>query len=92
MPIDVLAPKLTLKCIKQLATLHNMYMPSRILLKDAQLLLQDHKCQMCGDFLTAFQPYQVASNADYQRKWYQNNRMKCAEYNRHPEYYESHKK
>jgi hypothetical protein len=91
-PIDVLAPKLTLKCIKQLATLHNMYMPSRILLKDAQLLLQDHKCQMCGDFLTAFQPYQVASNADYQRKWYQNNRMKRAEYNRRPEYYESHKK
>jgi hypothetical protein len=55
-PIDVLAPKLTLKCAKELATLHNIYMPSKVLLKDAHTLLQDHKCHMCGEFLALFQP------------------------------------
>jgi hypothetical protein len=59
-PIDVLAPKLTLKCVKELAALHNMYMPSKILLKNAQILLQDHKCHMCGDFLAVFRPYKVS--------------------------------
>ena len=32
MPLDVLAPKLTLKCVKDISTLHDMFMPFRILL------------------------------------------------------------
>jgi hypothetical protein len=90
-PIDVLAPKLTLKCAKELATLHNIYMPSKVLLKDAHTLLQDHKCHMCGEFLALFQPYKLASNAERQKAWYLKNQEKRAEYNKHPQYQESHK-
>src|ERR1700727_854102 len=38
-PLNVLAPKLTLKSAKELANLHDMYMPSKILLKNALILL-----------------------------------------------------
>src|ERR1700733_1476964 len=90
-PLHVLAPKLTLKCVKNISTLHDMFMPSKILLKNAQILLQDHKCQ-CGVFLSVFKPYKLTSNAEYQQTWYQNHKEKRAEYNKHPEYKESHKK
>jgi hypothetical protein len=90
-PLDVLAPKLTLKCVKEISILHNMFMHSKILLKDAKILLQDHKCQ-CGEFLSIFKPHKLGSNAEYQKKWYQNNKEKRAEYNKQPQYQESHKK
>ena len=54
MPLNTLTVKLTLKTAKDLALLHNMYMPSKILLKNAQILLQDHKCHTCDDLLTVF--------------------------------------
>src|SRR5882762_8086923 len=42
-PLNVLVPKLTLKSAKELANLHDMYMPSKILLKNAHILLENHK-------------------------------------------------
>jgi len=70
-PLNVLAPKLTLVAAKKLAVLHDMYMPSKILLKNAQILLEEHKCQTCDDILAVFKPYKVASNAVHQKTWYQ---------------------
>jgi hypothetical protein len=64
-PLDVLAPKLTLKSVKNICKLHNLFMPSRILLKNAQISLQDHKCQ-CSEFLSVFKPHKRDSNAEYQ--------------------------
>ena len=90
-PLDVLAPKLTLKCIKKVSTLHDMFMPSKILLKNAQLLLQDHKCE-CGEFLSVFKPHKVASDAERQQTWYRNHKDKRAEYNKRPAYRESNNK
>ena len=81
---------MAVKCVKEISILHNMFMLSKILLKDAKILLQDYKCQ-CGEFLSIFKPYKLGSNAEYQRKWYQNNKEKCAEYNKQHEYQESHK-
>jgi len=90
-PLHVLAPKLTLKCVKNISILHDVFMPAKILLKNAQILLQDHKCQ-CGVFMSVFTPYKVASNAERQQTWYQNHKEKRAECNKHPEYQKSHKK
>ena len=59
-PLNILAPKLILKAAKELANLHNMYMPSKI-------LLQNHKCETCVDLLAAFKPYNVVSNTEHQQ-------------------------
>jgi len=95
-PLNVLAPKLTLKAAKALANLHDMYMPSKIQLKNAQILLENHKCETCPDLLAVFQPYKVAFNAKYQQTWYQKNKEKRAEYDKQRtsnfKYQESHKK
>jgi hypothetical protein len=95
-PHNVLAPKLTLKTVKELANLHDMYMPSKVLLKNAQILLENHKCETCGDIFAVFRPYKVASDPKHQQTWYQKNKEKCAEYNKNcasqSEYQESHKK
>jgi len=90
-PLNILAPKLTLKIAKELANLHDVYVPSKILLKNVQILLQDHKCQ-CNEFLSVFKPYKVVSNTEHQQSWYQNHKNQCAKYNKHPEYQESHRK
>jgi hypothetical protein len=94
--IYILAPKLTLKIGKELANLHDMYMPSKILVKNAQILLENHKCETCGDLFAVFRHYKVVSNAECQQTWYQKDKEKCAEYNRthseYSEYQESHKK
>jgi hypothetical protein len=90
-PLDILAPKLTLKIAKELANLHDVYVPSKILLKNVQILLQDHKCQ-CDEFWSVFKPYKVVSNAERQQTWYQNHKNQRAKYNKHPEYQESHRK
>jgi len=50
-----------------------MYIPSKILLKNEQILLVEHKCQTCDDILAVFKPYKVASNAECQKTWYQEN-------------------
>ena len=86
MPLNVLVPKLTLKSAKEVANLHDMYMPSKILLKNAQILLEKHKCETCPDLHAVFKPYKVASNAERQQTWYQNNKEKRAEYNMQPQY------
>ena len=70
MPLNILIPKLTLKTAKELALLHKMHMPSKILLKNAQILLQDHRCHTCDDLLAVFKPYNVVSNAECQKTWY----------------------
>jgi hypothetical protein len=67
-PLNILAPKLTLKIAKELANLHNVYVPLKILLKNVQILLQDHKCQ-CDEFLSVFKPYKVVSNTEHQQTW-----------------------
>src|SRR6202451_1375586 len=85
-PLNVLVPKLTLKSAKEVANLHDMYMPSKILLKNAQILLEKHKCETCPDLHAVFKPYKVASNAERQQTWYQNNKEKRAEYNMQPQY------
>ena len=82
-PLNILAPKLTLKAAKEIASLHDMYMPSKILLKNAQLLLENHKCETCPDLLAVFEPYRVASNAERQKTWYEKNIEKRAEYEKH---------
>ena len=60
-----------------------MYMPSKILLKNAQILLENHKCETCPDLLAVFEPYRVASNAERQKNWYEKNIEKRAEYDKH---------
>jgi hypothetical protein len=72
-PLNILAAKLTLKAAKEPANLHNMYMPSKILLQNAQILLQNHKCETCEDLLAAFKPYKVVSNMEHQQTWCQKN-------------------
>ena len=95
-PLNILAPKLTLAAAKKLAILHDMYMPSKIPLKNAQILLEEHKCQTCDDLLSVFKPYKVPSNAERQKTWYQENAEKRAEYDKYrcskSEYQESHKR
>ena len=95
-PLNILTPKLTLKIAKELALLHGMYMHSKILLKNAQSLLQDHKCYNCDDLLAVFKPYKISSNAEHQKAWYQENTEKCAKYDKHcyskSEYQKSHQK
>ena len=70
-------------------------MPSKILLKNAQKMLKNHKCETCPELLVIFKPYKAASNAEYQQTWYQKNKEKRAKYNKqraaNPEYQESHK-
>src|ERR1700733_9487947 len=96
MPLNVLVPKLTLKSAKELANLHDMYMPSKILLKNAHILLENHKCETCPDILAIFKPYKTASNAEYQQTWYQKNKEKHAKYKKQcaekSEYQESNRK
>ena len=96
MPLNVLVPKLTLKSAKELANLHDMYMPSKILLKNAHILLENHKCETCPDILAIFKPYKTASNAEYQQTWYQKNKEKRAKYKKQraekSEYQESNRK
>ena len=50
--LNILAPKLTLKTAKELANLHDMYMPLKILLKNAQILPESHKCKTCPNKLS----------------------------------------
>ena len=68
-----------------------MFMPSKILLKNAQILLKEHQCQ-CGDFMSVFKPHVVASDSQRQKTWYQNHKEKCAEYNMQPEYQASNRR
>jgi hypothetical protein len=74
---------LTLKAAKELANLHDIYMPSKILLKNAQILLENHKCETCPDLLAVLEPYRVASNTEHQKTWYEKNIEKRAEYEKH---------
>src|SRR6202040_1037188 len=69
-PLNILVPKLTLKISKELANLHDIYMPSRILKKDALILLEKHDCNTCPDILAVFRPYKAVSNAEYQQTWF----------------------
>ena len=62
-PLDVLVPKLTLKSAKEDANLDHMYMPSKILLRNPQILLEKHKCETCPDILTVFKPYHAVFNS-----------------------------
>ena len=95
-PLEVLAPKLTLKCAKELAALHEIFMPSKILSQNAQILLKNHKCHLCNDFLAQFEPFKITSNAERSNTWYQKNKEKRADYNKRcyptSEYQESNKK
>jgi hypothetical protein len=56
-PLNMLALKLTLKAAKKLANLQDMYMPSKILLKNAQILLEGHKCEIHKNILSVFKPF-----------------------------------
>jgi hypothetical protein len=78
-PLDVLIPKLTLELAKELANLHDMYMPSKILLKNA---LGNHKCKTCPDLLAVFKHYNITSNAEYQQAvplWFRRYRPNSAQ-------------
>jgi hypothetical protein len=83
LPLNILTPKLTLKTAKELALLHDMSMPSKILHKNAQILLQKHTCHTCDVILAVFKPYEIASDAERQKTWYQENAEKCANYDKH---------
>jgi len=71
-PLSILAPKMTMKCIKDLAVLHKIYIPSKTSVKNAQILLQDHDCHECVSNISLFEPHKVQSNAQRQQKWYKN--------------------
>ena len=92
-PLNILVPKLTLKFARELANLHDMYMPSKILKENALILLENHKCETCPDLLAVFKPYKAASNSEYQQTWYKKNKDNRAKYNKRravdPEYKES---
>ena len=90
-PLNALAPKLTIKYAKKISMLHDIFMPSKIQLKNAQTLLKRHKCQ-CGDFVSIFKPHVVVPNSNRQKTWYQNHKEQRAEYNMQPEYQASHRK
>src|ERR1700676_5203369 len=34
------------------------------------MLLQDHKCNKCDNYISLFEPYKVQSNAQRQQNWY----------------------
>ena len=72
-PLNTLAPKLILKAANELANLHSIYMPPKI-------LLQNHKCETSEDSLAAFKPYKVAPNTEYQQTWYQKNKERYAKH------------
>ena len=55
--------------------LHNIFVPSKILLKIAQILLKVHICQ-CGDFVAVFKPHVVVLNSQHQKAWYENHKEK----------------
>jgi len=69
-PLNILTPKLTMKCIKDIAALHQIYIPSKASVKNAQMLLQDHKCNKCDNYISLFEHYKVQSNAQCQQNWY----------------------
>jgi len=69
-PLSILAPKLTMKCMKDLATLHQIYISSKTSAKNAQMLLQNHQCHKCDSYICLFKPYKVQSNAQCQQNWY----------------------
>ena len=46
--------KINIGDCKKIAVLHNMHMPSKILLQNAQILLGEHKYQTCDDVLVVF--------------------------------------
>ena len=69
-PLNILAPKLTMKCIKDLAALHQIFIPSKTLVENARILLQDHNCHECESYICLFEPYKVQSNAERQQTWY----------------------
>src|SRR5882762_8668098 len=71
-PLSILAPKMTMKYIKDLAVLHKIYIPSKTSVKNAQILLQDHDCHECVSNISSFEPHKVQSNAQRQQKWYKN--------------------
>jgi hypothetical protein len=52
------------------------HIPSKILLKNAQIFLEERKCQTGDDILAVIKPYNVASNAERQKTWYQENAEK----------------
>ena len=81
MPLNILVPKLTLKSAKELANLHDIYRPLKILAVDARILLENHKCETCLDLLVVFKPYKIASSAERQQAWYEKNKEKHVEYN-----------
>ena len=59
-------------------------------------MLENHKCETCGDIFAVFGPYTIVSNVECQQIWYQKNKEKCAEYNMNHslqlKYQESHEK
>jgi hypothetical protein len=67
MLLNVLVPTLSLKSAKEFANLYDMYMPSKILLKNAHILLENHKCETCPNLLAIFKSYKTASNAEYRK-------------------------
>jgi hypothetical protein len=55
-PLNILVPKLTLKVAKELANLHDMYMPSKILLKMHQYYLKITNVKLVKIFLLYLSP------------------------------------
>jgi len=57
------------ECIKDIAALHQ-YNTIKASVKNAQMLLQDHKCNKCDNYISLFEHYKVQSNAQCQQNWY----------------------
>jgi hypothetical protein len=55
-PLTILAPKLTLKSAKELANLHDMYVPSKILLKMHRYCLKTTNVKLVQNFLQYLNP------------------------------------
>jgi hypothetical protein len=70
LPLNLLASKLTMKQIREVANFHKQHIPARISVVNAQDLLKHHKCIDCDKFVSVFTKYTTVSNAETKRKQY----------------------
>jgi len=70
-PLSILASQLTMKCMKDLATLtSNIYINQRLQQKMRTDVASESSVPQCDSYICLFEPYKVQSNAQRQQNWY----------------------
>jgi len=72
MPLEQFAHKCTMKDFRNIAKIHNIYVPSKTKINEAPSYLKDHHCSSCEDHVTVFTLHIPKSNSLYCKKWYNN--------------------